>query len=223
MGFWRDDVPLMQLILDEKGQKRLDRLWDEFDFIAAHTARTWDQFYFNQSGAVDGKGAEAGRLRPPDHAITDPEVIFGLMNDFVAKALADPRNDPTAPEAIRFHFNRINDTLRSLERMHADAVPTHRDALIRFATRAFRRPLSKVEREDILKYYDTLRSQDGVSHEEAIRESIVSILMSPRFSYHIEFTGDPSGVPADSARYSPPVGIRAGEQTELLPLGEHAR
>ena len=203
MGFWRDDVPLMQLILDEKGQKRLDRLWDEFDFIAAHTARTWDQFYFNQSGAVDGKGAEAGRLRPPGKAITDSEVIFGLMDDFVAKAMADTRNDPIAPEAIRFHFNRINDTLRSLERMHADAVPSHRDALIRFATRAFRRPLSKVEREDILKYYDTLRSQDGLSHEEAIRESVVSILMSPRFSYHIEFTGDPSGAQPASARYSP--------------------
>ena len=203
MGFWRDDVPLMQLILDEKGQKRLDRLWDEFDFIAAHTARTWDQFYFNQSGAVDGKGAEAGRLRPPDKAVTDPEVISGLMNDFVAKALADPRNDPVAPEAIRFHFNRINDTLRSLERMHADAVPSHREALIRFATRAFRRPLAKAEREDILKYYDTLRSEDAVSHEEAIRESVVSILMSPRFSYHIEFTGDPSGATPASSRYSP--------------------
>ncbi len=203
MGFWRDDVPLMQLILDEKGQKRLDRLWDEFDFIAAHTARTWDQFYFNQSGAVDGKGAEAGRLRPPDKAITDPEIIFGLMNDFVAKALADPRNDPVAPEAIRFHFNRINDTLRSLERMHVDAVPFHRDALVRFATRAFRRPLAKEEREDILKYYDSLRTQDGLSHEEAIRESIVSILMSPRFSFHIEFTSDSSGGPTNSSGYRP--------------------
>src|SRR6187402_2164718 len=27
--------------------------------------------------------------------------------------------------------------------------------------------------------------------------------MSPRFSYHIEFTGDPSSVPAASARYGP--------------------
>src|SRR6185436_18694668 len=185
MGFWRDDVPLMELVLDDAGRQELDRLWDEFDFVADHTARTWAQFYFNQSGAVDGKDAEAGRLRPPDKAITDPEVILGLMNDFVAKAMADPRNDPVAPEAIRFHFNRINDTLRSLERMHADAVPFHREALIRFATRAFRRPLSKAEREDILKYYDTLRNRDGVPHEEAIRESIVSILMSPRFSYHI--------------------------------------
>ena len=61
MGYYRDDTPLMELILDDKGQQELNRLWDEFDFIAAYTARTWVQYYFNQSGEVDGKGAEAGR------------------------------------------------------------------------------------------------------------------------------------------------------------------
>ena len=188
MGYWRDDVPLMQLILDEQGQKQLNRLWDEFDFIAAHTERTWDQFYFNQSGAVDGKGAEAGRLRPPDKAVTDTAVIFGLMDDFVAKALADSRNDPVATEAIRHHFNRINDTLRSLERMHVEAEPHHRNALLRFAARAYRRPLSPTERDDVLKYYDTLRNKDGLAHEEAMRESIVSVLMSPRFIYRLDLT-----------------------------------
>src|SRR5262249_12515390 len=86
MGYWRDDTPLMELILDDKGQKELNRLWDEFDFIAAHTERTWDQYYFNQSGEVDGKGAESGRPRPLDHKVTDSEVIFGLRDDYVAKA-----------------------------------------------------------------------------------------------------------------------------------------
>jgi hypothetical protein len=193
MGYWRDDVPLMELILDEQGQKQLNRLWDEFDFIAAHTARTWDQFYFNQSGAVDGKGAEAGRLRPVGKAVTDPEVIFGLMSDFVAKALADRNNDPIAPEAIRYHFQRINDTLRSLERMHAEAEPLHRDALLRFAARAYRRPLTPPERDDLLKYYDMLRKKDALSHEDAMRESIVGVLMSPRFSYRIDLMDTQAG------------------------------
>jgi len=208
MGYWRDDVPLMQLILDEKGQQRLDRLWNEFDFIAAHTARTWDQFYFNQSGAVDGKGAEAGRLRPPDKAVTDPAVIFGLMDDFVAKALADPRNDPGAPEAIRYHFNRINDTLRALERMHAEAEPHHLEALLRFAARAYRRPLTRSEVEDIRKYYDGLRNTEGLTHEEAMRESIVSVLMSPKFSYRIDLT-DSQPAPTSSSAASRPLAAYA--------------
>jgi hypothetical protein len=203
MGYWRDDHPLMELILDEKGQKQLNRLWDEFDFIAAHTARTWDQFYFNQSGAVDGKGAEAGRLRPVDKAVTDPDVIFGLMNDFVAKALADRNNDPNASEAIRYHFQRINDTLRSLERMHTEAEPLHRDALLRFAARAYRRPLSPAERDDLLNYYDTLRNKDALSHEEAIRESVVGILMSPRFTYRVDLMDTQARKAPDNAPYRP--------------------
>ena len=32
MGFWRDDNPLVELILDEKGKQELDKLWTEFDF-----------------------------------------------------------------------------------------------------------------------------------------------------------------------------------------------
>ena len=61
MGYWRDDTPLMQLILDEKGKKDLDRLWDEFDFIAEHTYRTWVQYFFNQSGEVRQRDAGSGK------------------------------------------------------------------------------------------------------------------------------------------------------------------
>src|ERR1044071_1778557 len=58
MGFWRDDNPLVELILDDNGKQELDRLWTEFDFFASHTARTFIQFYFNQAGEVRGRGAE---------------------------------------------------------------------------------------------------------------------------------------------------------------------
>ena len=64
MGYFRDDTPLMELILDDDGKKELDRLWNEFDFIADFTARTWVQYYFNQSGEVQGKGRESGTARP---------------------------------------------------------------------------------------------------------------------------------------------------------------
>jgi hypothetical protein len=189
MGFWRDDVPLMELVLDEKGQKELNRLWDEFDFIADHTARTWAQFYFNQSGAVDGKGAEAGRLRPTDKAIDDPDVIFGLRNDYRAKAAADPANDPVAVEAVEYHFGWINSTLRRVQQMRLDAEPRHLDAVLRFAARAYRRPLTQDERDGLLAYYRSIRKQDGLSHEDAVRDLIVSVLISPKFCYRLDLLG----------------------------------
>jgi hypothetical protein len=186
MGYWRDDTPLMELILDDKGKKEIDRLWDEFDFITDHTARTWDQYYFNESGEVDGHGAESGRARPLDKKVNDPAVIFGLRDAYLAKAAANQSNDPVAPEAIRVHFQWVNDTIRRMEKMRADGEPPQLDALLKFAARAYRRPLTKAERDDTLAYYHTLREKDGLTHEEAMRESIVSVLMSPDFCYRID-------------------------------------
>ena len=52
MGYFRDDLPLYQLILDEKGQKELDALWQELDFIASGNIRTYIQFYFNEAARL---------------------------------------------------------------------------------------------------------------------------------------------------------------------------
>jgi hypothetical protein len=186
VGFFRDDTPLMDLILDEKGQKEINRLWDEFDFIANFTARTWTQYFFNQSGEVQGKGSESGTARPPDHAITDTTVIMGLRDAYLAKAIADPKNDPVAPEAIRDHFNRVNTTLRALEKERMQAEPKHLEALLRFAAHAYRRPLTKAERDDFLAYYHALRTKNELSHEDAIRDSIAGVLMSPDFLYRFD-------------------------------------
>jgi len=80
-GYYRDDTALMQLILDKKGQDQLNRLWNEFDFIAHQTERTWVQYYFNQSGEVDGNingplSTESGSKRPVGHEVTDQIVIL---------------------------------------------------------------------------------------------------------------------------------------------------
>jgi Protein of unknown function (DUF1592)/Protein of unknown function (DUF1588)/Protein of unknown function (DUF1587)/Protein of unknown function (DUF1595)/Protein of unknown function (DUF1585) len=211
VGFFRDDMPLMELILDEKGQKEINRLWDEFDFIANFTARTWTQYFFNQSGEVAGKGAESGTPRPADHQITDTPVIMALRDAYVEKALADPKNDPVAPQAIRAHFDRMNSTLRNLEKERANAEPKHLDALLRFAERAYRRPLTQHERADLLAYYHVLRTKNELSHEDAIRDSIVSVLMSPDFLYRLDVSdGDTpssrSTVRPTSLQTSAPIG-----------------
>jgi hypothetical protein len=186
MGYYRDDTALQELILDEKGQKELERLWNEFDFISKYTESTWIQYFFNQSGEVQGKGAESGTARPLDHEITDTAVIMGMRDAYLAKAAADPKNDPVAPEAIRDHFGRVNATLRTLEKERKDAEPKQLDALLKFAARAYRRPLSKAERDDLLAYYHAVRKKNELSHEGAVRDTIASILMSPDFLYRID-------------------------------------
>ena len=200
MGYYRDDTALMELILDDAGRKHLDRLWDEFDYIADQTARTWVQYFFNQSGAVDGKGAESGSPRPLGHEVTDQFVIYQLRDKHLAKAAADPNNDPIAAEAIGLHFERVNSTLRRFEALRAAAPPKHLDALLQFAARAYRRPLAKAEKEDILAFYHKMRDKDALPHEEAMRDSIVSVLMSPNFLYLM--TDPVSGVSRPLSNYA---------------------
>jgi hypothetical protein len=236
LGFYRDDQPLMELILDDKGQRELNRLWEEFEFISQYTARTFIQYFFNQSGEVYGKGAESASLRPVGHEITDTPVIMTLRDAYIARALADPtkdttppevtdrffiadpnvKNDPIAPEAIRSHFNGIDATLRAFEKMHASAEPKHLDALLKFAARAYRRPLSKAERDDILAYYHRLRDKNDLTHEEAVRNSIASILMSPDFCYRIDLDS------RSAAGETKPVAFSATAAAAGRPLSGYA-
>jgi hypothetical protein len=192
VGYFRDDTPLMDLILNNKSQQELNRLWDEFDFIADYSARTWTQYFLNQSGEVQTGDAEAGSDRPSGHQITDSAVIASLRDAYLAKAAADPANDPVAAVAISDHFDRMNSTLRRLEKERVDAQSRHLDALVEFAARAFRRPLAEFERDDLLAYYHQLRTKNELSHEDAIRDSVVSVLMSPDFLYRLDLTEETS-------------------------------
>ncbi len=220
MGYFRDDLPLQELILDNNGKRELDRLWQEFDFIADYTIRTFVQYYFNQSGEVRGMGRESGTERPPDKDVIAEPVIMGLRRLYLAKA--ETGNDPIAAKAITEHFERVNSTIRWVEGARQEAVPRHLDALLKFASRAYRRPLTPAEREGILAYYHELREESALTHEEAMRDSIASVLMSPYFLYRIDYT-DPESKPAPAKRTT--AAAKAGAAAEpaaTAPLADFA-
>jgi Protein of unknown function (DUF1592)/Protein of unknown function (DUF1588)/Protein of unknown function (DUF1587)/Protein of unknown function (DUF1595)/Protein of unknown function (DUF1585) len=217
MGYYRDDQPLRELILDDKGNQELDRLWNEFDYISDFSARTWTQYYFNQSGEVFGKGAESGSDRPTDHAVTDTEVIFKMRDVYLAKAAADPSNDPVAAEAIRDHFSQMNATLRSLEKERADAEPRQLQSLLEFAARAYRRPLTPAESADLLAYYHESRTKNQLTHEQAVRDVLTSVLMEPDFLYRLDISG-----PQTAAVKSRAVVLKTSTAVPSEPLSSYA-
>ncbi|MBY0506778.1 MAG: DUF1592 domain-containing protein [Bryobacteraceae bacterium] len=186
MGYFRDDLPLREMILTAAQTQELETLWQEFDFIADHTIRTYTQYYFNQSGEILGNGRESGSERPADKAITESSVIFGLRDQYLAKAKADPTNDPQAIAAIEAHYRQVNLAIRAVETMRETSEAKHLKALLQFAARAYRRPLTLAENNDLLAYYRKIRSESGLTHEEAVRDSLVSVLMSPDFCYRID-------------------------------------
>jgi len=66
----------------------------------------------------------------------------------------------------------------------------HLDAVIALAARAYRRPVSSAEEKELREFYRWLRKEDELSHEEAIQDTIVSLLMSPRFCYRLDLLSD---------------------------------
>lgn len=62
--------------------------------------------------------------------------------------------------------------------------------LIELAGRANRRPLTSGESQELREFYQHLRNQAALTHEEALQDTLVSILMSPNFCYRLDLIGD---------------------------------
>ena len=191
MGYFRDDQPLYQLILDDAGRKELDELWRQLDFIAAANIRTYVQFYLFESKEA-AKGAAAGDATPEDRDITSEARIQRVAESYLARAVAS--KNETAIQAVRDFFRSANEGIRWVERARLEAEPAQLASLQAFAARAYRRPLTQAEQNDLAAYYHSRRDKDGASHEEAMRDAVVSILMSPDFCYRIDLV--PGGASA---------------------------
>ena len=184
MGYFRDDRPLYELMLDDSSQKQLDAMWRELDFVAAATTRTYVQFYLSESGEARKAAADAIATGSGSGAdLTSAAAIQRVADSYLERAKA--AGSSVAIRAIEDHFAATNETIRWVEKARRDAEPTHLAALQDFAARAFRRPLTAPERTDLLASYRAMREQ-GLEHIDAIRDSIVGILVLPDFCYRFD-------------------------------------
>ena len=184
MGYFRDDKPLYDMLLDEKQQKQLDEMWRELDFVAMGLTRTFIQFFLNESGEARGLRRESEGPRPADKEITSEAVVHELHKAYLTRIAQV--NNADANKAIDEHFAWVNTELRWVEKAKLESEQLHLDALLDFARRAYRRALTPAERNDLLAYYRTLRQKDGLTHEDAMRDSLVAVLVSPDFAYRID-------------------------------------
>src|SRR5262245_32755528 len=185
MGYFRDDQPLYELVLDAGQQRQLDALWTELDFITLAPVRQFKQFIWFERAEPPSFMATAqfNGFRSEDDDVTSEAKISQLADLYLAKA-REVTND-VAAGVVRDYFDRMNGNVRALDRAKRAAEPSHLEALIALAERAYRRPLTKAESDDLLAFYRSLRDQH-LSHEDAIRDAVTSVLMSPHFCYRVD-------------------------------------
>jgi hypothetical protein len=202
MGYFRDDQPLYRLVLDDAQQKQLDTMWEELDFIAQGCTRTYVQFYLNEAREARGvaqPGDGKGELGAKE--ITSEAMIDRVAKSYLARAEAS--SNQAAVRAVADHFKMVNETIRRVEQEKVATEPVHLAALEEFAARAYRRPLTRAEKDDLVAYYHQLREKDGLEHEDAMRDALVYVLMSPDFCYRIDLADSglqPAGRSVGDAR-----------------------
>jgi hypothetical protein len=71
------------------------------------------------------------------------------------------------------------------QRRLRDTEGRHLASLLEFASRAYRRPLTDIESEQLRTLYENLRQQE-LSHDDAFRLTLARTLVAPAFLYRIE-------------------------------------
>jgi cytochrome c553 len=186
-GYFRDDGPLYELILDDAGRKELDGLWQELNFVTATPQRQYKDFIFFERAEPPRYMREApfDFARSEDKDAGAEAKIQRLREEYLKKA-KEIKAGKTALKAIEDYFVSMNADIRWVESARLAAEPSHLEALQKFAERANRRPLKEDERSELLAFYKSLREQDGLGHEEAMRYSVASVLMSPVFLFRVD-------------------------------------
>jgi cytochrome c553 len=219
-GFFRDDAPLSDLILNEKERRELDELWREFHFITLDPMRQYASFlWFDRTDSRFMRGAEFDFARAEDRDSASSAKIKRLADVYLNKAIAKGAG-PIAQDAIRTYFTTIDEQIRAVERDRLAAEPSHVEALVSFAEKAFRRALTAEDRASVESFYRSARSNDSLSHEDAVRDTIVYILMSPKFLYHRFETADAGS--ADALKATAPGSPRSNsnEASSIRPTAD---
>lgn len=194
LGYFRDDTPLSELILNGDERRELDALWLDLDVVALAAIRQHKSLvWFERTDSSFMRSEEFDFARAEDHDVVSAAKIKRLSEVYLAKAL-ELGVDVNGAKAIRQHFRIINEEIRRLERARVKAEPGHLRALLDFAGRAYRRPLTNTERGDLMTFYKTLRTGEKASHEDALRDLVVSVLMSPHFWYRVDLPAAETGV-----------------------------
>jgi hypothetical protein len=194
-GYFRDDGPLYELVLDDRERRELDTLWQELNFITRSPMRQYKDFIFFERAEPPRFMREAGFdfARSEDKDAVSQAKVQRLAKAYLAKARQQGATGEGL-KAIETYFTDIASDIRRVEEARRAAEPGHLEAFGRFTERAYRRPLSAAERDGLLTFYRTLRRKDGLGHEEALRDTLAGVLLSPHFYYRVDRTEAGKGI-----------------------------
>jgi hypothetical protein len=154
---------------------------------------------FEFRGRIENHPVQLGKLRngvrQPDTMVITPQNLYndGTLNDG-NRNVAMPRAvinwiDFEAPITDVWPPAHHQQILFESPLQEQDPPAYLRSVLIRFMSRAYRRPPTDDEVDSFVRIYNLLLP-DLENHEAAIRETLAMVLISPQFLYHNNGAGD---------------------------------
>lgn len=151
-----DEVVTLTLFHREDDQ--LARLMLD-DAQKAKLDRLWDQFHYVSHDAV---------------------MLVDVFEQLWQYATQDA--DPKVFEPLR---QPIKDRAAAFKKRLVDTEPAHVQAVVDFVRRAYRRPVTPAEADEVRSLYRKLRAQE-LPHDDAIRMLLARAFVSPAFLYRAE-------------------------------------
>ena len=200
-GFFRDDQPLCRLVLSEAENRELDQLWDELYFVTGVTEKMLRGFvFFERSERNFMKHPDFDSIKEEDPELTSNETLnrfegiyltrSGVKVEHVSNVLEALKNGhvENVPHEISTHpvHTFFEEFRRGLKRRAAQwqaAVPTYQQRLMQFAQAAYRRPLTPAEQQKLTQFFADAAKPESLGIEQAVRQTVVRILVSPNFCY----------------------------------------
>lgn len=183
-GFFRDDQPLRKLVLSDAENQEIDRLWTELFFATDIWQKTLRGFvYFERSVRKVLQNPDFDAFKDADPDLIKDETLV-KFRDVYLKHFVRATGDALLKHPTYIFFEEIRNGLKDQAEKLKRAGPIYLSDLEDFARRAYRRPLSDPELAQLRKFYLDVSQDEDHGVEEAVRASIIRILVSPYFCYH---------------------------------------
>lgn len=200
-GFFRDDQPLMNLVLSETEKAELDRLWQELDFVTESAETLLRGFvWFERSEREVLHDERFDFLRPEDPELVTEKLLGKFERLYLDKLGVKRVGDTLEPETpsdkytmVHGFFEEIRRGLARHQELLQEAEPRGLADLERLSERAWRRPLTADELQSLRTLYQSFR-QEGQGIEASLRSLLTAIMMSPHFCYFAPDVAEGQGV-----------------------------
>lgn len=186
-GFFRDDQPLCKHVLSDDQNEQLNRLWSELDFGTQIAEKMLRGFvFFERSERNFMKHADFDTFKEEDPALATDGAVLRLEQVYFQRLGVKGTAGELATHPVHTFFAEIRHGLQQRATQLQQAQPRYLQQLESFAEAAYRRRLTGPERVQLQTFFHKLSQQPEFGIEQAVRASVMRVLVSPHFCYRID-------------------------------------